>query len=430
MKKKKNLTGAGGIMIILVLVVALVPFLGSCGPEEVAPIEEEVGPIGEVWICSITDLTGPTASTCRPHLSGLMDYFTYLEETQGGIRYNDPKTGEEEVVKVNWDWGDNKAQSGPCPTIFKRLMQRNPVAFFFGSTGAVEACIDLCDEAKVPSLSTISLRAYHPTKEYTFCIQPDYASQAMACANWALEDWHKKGNAGAPKWAWFTLDIPYGRATLTKECTDYLTKELGMEIVGEWFMPFHPVDTTAEFSAILDTGANYVHGQIVSNQAQKIMRDMTGMGIKDKLTFLTTSFAITEATTRLAGPDADGLVGSLVMADTTELEKPGVKLSAELAERYVREFDVDYIYATSFGITMAEAVKRALEEKGYPITGEDVKNVMNAFKDFDPGGTAYPITWTPTEHRPNMNVRIGAIQDGKTRAITDYVPCPDMRPRD
>ena len=128
--------------IFFTLVVCMIVFIG------LTPIISQAGstkkPIGEILLAEINDLTGPTSDSCKPH----HDFLTALTRNwndQGGMPYKDPKTGKEERVKFKWIWGDNKAQAGPCPTIYKRLMGQNPLFMMLGSSAAVSTVGDWCN---------------------------------------------------------------------------------------------------------------------------------------------------------------------------------------------------------------------------------------------------------------------------------------------
>ena len=96
-------------------------------------------PIGKVSMFEINDLSGPTSDATVPHHNGLLDYITYTNEN-GGIVYNDPKTGKEERVIIQFKYADNKARSGPVPTQYARLMGMTPkpILYMPGSSGAAE----------------------------------------------------------------------------------------------------------------------------------------------------------------------------------------------------------------------------------------------------------------------------------------------------
>ena len=76
-----------------------------------------------------------------------------------------------------------------------------------------------------------------------------------------------------------------------------------------------------------------------------------------------------------------------------------------------------------------EAIKRALEKHGYPITGEDVYEEMKGITHFDTGGLQPPdFGWGETKRLATMGDRLIQIKDGKIVALTpagEWLYTPD-----
>lgn len=382
-------------------------------------------PIGEILFAEINDLTGPTSDSTKPHHDFLTALTRYWND-QGGMPYKDPKTGKEERVKFNWIWGDNQAQAGPNPTIYKRLMEQNPLFMMLGSSAAVSTVGEWCNRDKIPTF--FGAPPYEPKMEqleYAFCPQPPHYSTPSVAAKWVMEEWKKKGKKGSPKWAWYTLDIPFGRTVLRPELQAYM-KSIGIDVVGSWFLPFRPIDTTSDLLSIKNKGADYVYGSLVVTQESVIMKDITNLKLKDKLQIISCPYGITERLLAQAGDGANGIIGVLHSGLPTELEKPGVAFTKEIADKYNLTFEMDSITGVAIGQMLLGAVKKALEVNGYPITRKNLRDAFETLRDFSTGGCYPPVTFTPKEHRGSLKSRMITVKDGKIIPLTDYIDHADL----
>jgi len=267
---------------------------------------------------------------------------------------------------------------------------------------------------------------WYPVR-WAFVFNSDYGANACTAAWWALKDWKSKGRAEAPGWAWFTLDIPFGRAPIKPESENYI-KKLGFKIVGTWTMPFTPVDTSAQFRSMIDAGANYCYGNLVVLQEQKLMKDVTRLGLKDKIQVISCPYGIMEDIVKVAGDDAEGLVGVHNTAFPEELNKPGVKWAYELTKKYGHTWNSDAIFGCAVGRMVVSAIKRALETNGHPITGDDVYKAMQSPAGFDLGGLFPNMKFTENERRGVWITHMRGVKNGKIVRVSEDFNIPDMKP--
>jgi branched-chain amino acid transport system substrate-binding protein len=262
---------------------------------------------------------------------------------------------------------------------------------------------------------------------WSFTITPDYPADACTAAWWAMQDWKSKGKTGAPGWAWFTLDIPFGRAPIKPESEAYI-KSLGFNIVGTWTMPFVPVDTGSQFRSMIDAGANYCYGNLVVLQQQKLMKDVTRLGLKDKIQVVACPYGIMEEIIKVAGTDAEGLAGVHFAAFPDDLNKPGVSWAHKITEKYDHPWTTDAILGCAIGKIMLIALERALTEKGYPISGDDVYKAMLSLDGFDTGGLMPHMKFSKDERRGVWTTHMRGVQGGKIVRISEDFQIPDVKP--
>jgi branched-chain amino acid transport system substrate-binding protein len=72
---------------------------------------------------------------------------------------------------------------------------------------------------------------------------------------------------------------------------------------------------------------------------------------------------------------------------------------------------VRYIQGWTARMVMWEGLKRA--DKAGQLNGPGLKAALETLTDFDTGGLAPPITYTPTDHRPAMSATIYKMSQGK-----------------
>jgi len=384
--------------------------------------------IGVIRMFEINDLTGPTSETCSPFHDAFVDGLADLKK-QGGLIYNDPKTGQKERVKIKYNFGDNKAKSGLVPMLYERFSNQNPkpVISWCGSSAACEIMPAWAQRDQIPVVAAPSGQPIWSPPRWSFVITPDYPAQAAGAAIWAMEDWKKKGKKGKPKWAWLTLDIPYGRAMIAPESTNFIEK-LGFEIVGTWTIPYMPVDTTTELRAIKKAGANYFYGNTGVLQEAQIMKDLQKLGLKESMQRVSNPYTPTLKMIKNAGTAADGLVGIHYLAMVSETHIPGVKMAADRARAHKRAFDSDYMVGCYYYEVCTQAVKRALEKKGFPITGADVYQSMIDPAGFDLHGMTTLRPFTKNEVRGSWDVYMRKIENGKIVRVSKTFKIPDMKP--
>ena len=68
---------------------------------------------------------------------------------------------------------------------------------------------------------------------------------------------------------------------------------------------------------------------------------------------------------------------------------------------------------------LEEALKRA----GNNISGEGLKNALETIRNFDSGGIAPPLTFTPTNHRGSYMFKLSRAnpEKGTFESFTDWI---------
>lgn len=423
---KKKVFSRGLFLFLVVSLLVSLAYGCAAKPEKEVPAKVpdvlERQPIGTVRYFTITDLTGPTADSAIPHFNGVIDVFKDVNEN-GGIIYNDPKTGRQERVIIEYDWGDCKATVGPVPALYDRLSAASPkpIVSFLGVTSAGEVSKPWLKRDKIVTIGTASQAQLVPP-EWIFVIMAGYQDYACAAASWAISDWKAKGRTDKPDWGWWSLDIAYGKAPITSASEAFI-KNLGFNIAGFWAMPWSPVDTSAQINAMLKAGVDYAYGNLVNVQQTVAMKDATRLGVKDKIQIIANPWSLNENIEKTAGTDADGLVGPCFLPLPTDLDRPGVKKAYDLTLKYGHTWGSDALAGVGMGRVFVHWLTRALEINGYPITGDDVYKIATDSKEAIDIGWLSPVNWSPDERRPlAQKAYMRKIEGGKlVRGSEDFI---------
>jgi branched-chain amino acid transport system substrate-binding protein len=113
---------------------------------------------------------------------------------------------------------------------------------------------------------------------------------------------------------------------------------------------------------------------------------------------------------RLAGKAAEGVLG-LQAAALYGDDVPGMKAILEVThgERKVSH----YVRGWASMMVLCEGLRRA-ELRG-ELGGPSIRRELENLRDFDTQGLTAPITYTPKDHRPNLEVRIYEFSGGRMR---------------
>jgi branched-chain amino acid transport system substrate-binding protein len=142
-----------------------------------------------------------------------------------------------------------------------------------------------------------------------------------------------------------------------------------------------------------------------------IVKDAAKLGLRTK--FISNVWGFDENILKLAGEAGnDRLFGMAPFAFWGE-NVPGMKAQMAAAKKTDPEgiHTVRYTQGWVAMMVMWEGLKRAA--KAGDLSGTGLKNALETLKDFDTGGLTAPITFTPTDHRPNTSLRIFKMSGNK-----------------
>ncbi|WP_129632732.1 ABC transporter substrate-binding protein [Candidatus Oscillochloris fontis] len=359
-----------------------------------------------IRIGAIFDLTGATADVSTPYSQGQKAFIEW-KNANGGIAGRPI-----ELLSQDYAYDVAKAEE-----LYTQFVGEGVVAFSGWGTGDTEALRPKVTNDQMPFISaSYSAELTDPANTpYNFLTAPTYSDQLVIAMKWALEDWKAKGNTEAPKFAYLINDSPFGRSPLA-DGTEFAEAN-GVATPLEVPSPRGATDLTPQLSQIKDSGANYVFIQNVSSPAALAIKNARSLGLD--VQFVCLNWCANELLVKLAGADAEGVVGTIPFNPTG----PG----AEVALNYAKEKGIDFGGADSNfvqGWTAMEILVAGIEKTvadGKELTGENIKASLESLTDFDTGGVTQPITFTATDHAGSKALRVFQIKDGKWEGLTDFM---------
>ena len=127
------------VLMVLALVVV------GCAPKQAAPAAAEK----KITVGILGALTGPLRSIGEGAIA-CNDYFAELNTTQGGIKYNDPKTGKEETVKVELLMGDHAWDVAKSVSLYERFKQAGMQYVFANGSAPTAGIYAACARDFIP----------------------------------------------------------------------------------------------------------------------------------------------------------------------------------------------------------------------------------------------------------------------------------------
>ncbi len=407
---------------MLALLLALALALAACGQQApaAAPTMAPGGatggatggaapaPSGEpIKIGAIFDLTGATADVGTPYSKGQIAYIDW-RNANGGV-------AGRPLQLISQDYAYEVPRAEELYTQF--VTQDGVVVFSGWGTGDTEALKGRISEDQIPFISaSYSAELADPAKTpFNFLVAPTYSDQMIIAMKWALEDWKAKGNTGAPKFAYLFNDSPFGRSPLADGTA--FAQANGVETPLEVPSPRGATDLTPQLTQIRDFGANYVFLQNVSTPAALAIKNARSLGLD--IQFVCLNWCANELLIKLAGADAEGVVGAIPFDPAAE----GAKVALEFA----KEKGIDYGGATSTFVQgwtamsiLVAGIERTLAD-GKELTGENIRNTLQTMGGIDTGGVTQPIVFTETSHAGAKSLRLFQVKNGVWEAITDFI---------
>lgn len=383
------------------LIAGLVATLGCGG----AP--EDDG--NSIKVAAIFDLTGPTADVGIDYADGVQGHVEWLNQ-QGGLRGR----------TIDLIYQDYAYQVDRAEQLYSQFVQEGAVMFMGWGTGDTEALRLRISEDEIPfsSASLSHMLGDGDESPYNFLIATSYTDQFKIVLRWIAENHEGPGPARV---ALMHNASPFGQSPWVQGGEAY-SAELGLDVTT-YPMPRGATDYTAEFTRISQSGAGYVVFQNTSGPAAVALRNARSLGLD--ATFFCLNWCANALLMRLAGEDADGVVGAIPFAPLTD-DVAGVEdIRAYLESKGEAWSERTNAYTQGWWTfaVFAEAMRRVIDS-GEDLTGANIKRALESIDGFDTGGVAPPISFTPSDHRGSKGLRLFRAEDGVWTPISEFLTAP------
>jgi len=361
-------------------------------------------PAEDIKVGGIFDLTGVSSDVGRSYAQGVRDAVAWTNE-HGGIE-------GKQIHLVDVDYGYRIPEAVAA---YKRLRDDEKVVLINGwGTGDTEALKAQVADDRIPYFSaSFSGALADPAKSpYNFFAAPSYSDELRAWLRWVKDDWK---NPRPPRVALLYADNPFGRSPL--EAARQYCKEIGIELVDEEVLPAVFPDAVSQLLNMKSKGADYAYLNFTTTGVAILLRDAKRLAITTH--FGSNPFGFGESLALVAKDAAEGVTGVMPNAAFGE-SVSGMNALIEFHSKHhpADTHDTLYVRGWTSVVVWVEALRRA--SRAGAITGERVKNALETLHDFDPGGLATPVTYSPADHRPSTRTRIYVIADGKLKRLGDY----------
>ncbi len=361
----------------------------------------------EINIGSLNDMTGATSDVGKDYALGIAEAINYINDT-GGIN-------GKKIKLFQFDYGYRIPEALTKYSLFK---QKKCVAVLGWGTGDTEALAPTVAKDKMPYISaSYSGHLCDPKKApYNLFFATDYSSQVRGLITaWYDKKWPKKADYGKRKprivFA-YMFASPFSSAAI-KAAEDQCNL-LGIEVGPKQDISLFAIDTKSQILAMKDFKPDVVlHTNTVMSVAATL-RDAYALELGAD--HIIKNWGFDEALPVLAGKAAEGAMGCAPWAFFGQDVKLMDKVK-EYAQKYnpgvpLEKRTIHTIQAWANALGLAEALKRA--DKAGDLTGEGIlKKGFETMKDFEIGLGLAPVSFSPTDHRPQSKARIYEYKDGK-----------------
>ena len=417
-------------LITVLAIVSLVAVVAvACAPTA-APSPEAKEK--EVKVGIQVALTGPLSSTTSVIGLGALDYLKYVNDALGGIEYQDPATGEINKIKMHLIWGDNSVNVPKGISIYKRQKAAGMKLLILSACAPIPSSVSaLCsrDQIAVAAVGAGSAGpvSFAPEPLYYTASGSNTAETDAAILDWFADQWTE---ARPPRVGCFTVDNPSQRMKEIPEGLPAYAKKLGFEWLGHEWIPITATDTSVEWVRMMAKEPDLLIFSHVTAGYKVMLEDALRLGFIGKATIAGPFWCWDPTLPTLVSSEAvEGIVFNQRYAFPDE-DVPGVALARNIAQSYGHNESYSSLYIGGVCDTMKviEALKNALEEVGYQnLDGTVVNDALHHLTNFDPQGLSPPITVDPNYPCLTYHLRMGVVEGGKLRAISDWAECPKIR---
>jgi branched-chain amino acid transport system substrate-binding protein len=396
------------VFSLLALSIAVIPMLTACGTKS----EEATIKVG-LSLC----YTGPAGEKGRIMSDAFIDSFAYINEELGGI----------DGHKIEVVWRDNQYNTELSVNILNELMASGCLLFATNDSTTMKASMETANRNSFPGIAVFSSPELTSPPEHIYAELADYGDDWAAFAKYYMDNIWK--GPGKPKMALHLLNNPTGAGA--KQAAEAGAEALGIDIVA---IEEHTTTTSSEIDSltrIKSKNPDVIYISSTPAPTAIILKNMSQLGMSN-ITVGLCHAALTKAVVDLAGDNkyVEGVYGVYPTVSFGD-DVPGMAKMIEWMRKEHPQDDnnSDYITTWATGLTIAEALRLALESVGSvdKLTPQIVETQgIQKLKNFDPGGLHGLVNYTPGDNRLSTTLRIFQIKSGVITPITSWIQAPKI----
>ena len=374
---------------------------------------------GEIVIGDDEEFTGAYAATCYAQAKGAGDFWKY---------HNNQMTVGGKTYKVKHLLVDNKTDVSISVSNFNRFVAEKAVIVRTDWTPGMISMKPLAEKNLIPVFGGgFSKDAFFPPSKYLYGFQPSYPGALCAAVKWYKEKvWKGPGKMKVGLLLW---DSAYGRSSHLDSVYDYLKQDLGVEVLPTQFFPVAGKDLTPQLARFKEQGANLIYQQALAAQYSMMAKDAKRLQMTPQIALMATFWSISDKYLELARDAAEGTYG--IWQWYTEPAEdnskyPEIQKLRNAMEKYQgnRYFDVNYFNGWVPHHIMKHALELTIKKYGYPITGEQVAEIVSTMQAWDWGLSRSFSGYNGGDRLGWHEIRVYQVKNGKITVASDWQPEP------
>lgn len=316
-----------------------------------------------------------------------------------------------------------------------------PVLALDGISSALGVVVKpLGERNKIPILAASSARGILFPPSWSFSTQPDYPSLLGAAGKWIKDNWkadskipwikanYKNRN---PRLALVAWDNAFGRSFRTKETDEYF-KEIGVDFVGEEYIPYAPKDTTPNLRRLKSEGVDFIYVVAYDAAHAILLKDAQRLGMRQS--FMDFAFWYTDPVMirKHTGPDL--LKNTLILTGYQPILDEQPEFVKKWYKEELKRGENDPLLACTAMIQWLdmwrEVIQRTVDRVGVKnVTGEACyETITTNFKGYKPICGTVTQTYSKTRTFGPSAGSVFMFEGNTMKKVDSDVPIPNLAP--
>lgn len=349
-------------------------------------------------------MKGPTSDAFRPFVKGFMSYVDLVND-QGGV-----KGRKLNAILRNTAYSAKKALA-----IYKGFKGKGVNVIHGWGTGSSLKLKPKVNKDKVVFFSASyddSLGSKAEASPYNFYVGASYSQQAVAALNFIQSDY---AGGGKPVVGILTNPTAFGKSPF-KEVFYDKAEELGFKVVKET-VGLGAKQADDQLKSMKEQGADYALIQETVGAAMAIIESANKVGYEGKLVGL--NWAMDDPIISTLGEEANGYLGMPLFSQFNE-STSGLKEMKQFIKKKEGSLSrkpSKYIAGWTSARVLVEGLKRAESLNSGPALVKAYEK-LNAY---NPGGLCPPVSFSSTDHRGQMGIKMYQIKEQKMVPYSDSI---------